>query len=128
MKRLLALVLLFSAPPLMAGAQTWPGRPGPPPPGYDPHAAQAEQHRQAMESLRLQADRREADAARMRLQTDQTLRRLEAARSPAPAAPPSTAWSPRPNALPAPATLTPPPDQTAPGVAEIDVWLSRPPH
>jgi len=126
MKRLAALILLFSALPAASGAQTWPGWPGPPPPGYDPHVAQAEQHRQAIENLRLQADQREADAARMRLQTDQTLRQLEAARSPAPAAPPPTAWSPRPTALPAP--LSPPPDQSAPGVAEIDIWLNRAPH
>ncbi len=128
MKRLAALILLFSAPPLMAGAQTWPGWPGPPPPSYDPHVAQAEQHRQAIEGLRLQADQREADAARMRLQTEQSLRRLEAARPLAPAAPPPTAWSPRPTALPAPASLSPPPDPSAPRVAEIDVWLNRAPH
>lgn len=128
MKRLTALMLLFSAPPLMAGAQTWPGWPGPPPPGYDPHVAQAEQHRQAMERLRLQADQREADAARMRLQTEQTLRQLEAARSPAPSAPPATAWAPHPTAPSTPASLTPPLDQTAPGVAEIDAWLNRAPH
>lgn len=127
---MVALILLFSAPPLMAGAQTWPGWPGPPPPGYDPHVAQAEQHRQAMESLRLQADQREADAARMRLQTEQSLRQLEAARPLAPAPPPPTptAWSPRPTALPAPASLSPPPDPSAPGVAEIDIWLNRAPH
>lgn len=128
MTRLFVLILLFGAAPLAASAQTWPGWPGPPPAGYDPHVARAEQHNQAMERLRLQADQREADAARMRLQTERALRQLEAARLPAPAAPPATAYAPRPITLPAPATLTPPLDQTAPGVTEIDAWLSRPPH
>lgn len=128
MTRLFVLILLFGAAPLAASAQTWPGWPGPPPAGYDPHVARAEQHNQAMERLRLQADQREADAARMRLQTERALRQLEAARLPAPAAPPATAYAPRPTALPAPATLRPPLDQTAPGVTEIDAWLSRPPH
>ncbi|CAM2941502.1 hypothetical protein EJ082_14080 [Brevundimonas diminuta] len=128
MTRLFVLTLLLCAAPLSAQAQTWPGWPGPPPAGYDPHIARAEQHTQAMERLRLQADQREAEAARMRLQTSQTLQRLEAARSPAPATPPATAYAPRPTTLPAPATLTPPLDQTAPGVTEIDAWLSRPPH
>lgn len=128
MTRLFVLILLFGAAPLAASAQTWPGWPGPPPAGYDPHVARAEQHNQAMERLRLQADQREADAARMRLQTERALRQLEAARLPAPAAPPATAYAPRPITLPAPATLRPPLDQTAPGVTEIDAWLSRPPH
>ncbi|MCZ4108776.1 hypothetical protein O3U67_11840 [Brevundimonas diminuta] len=122
------LTLLLCAAPLSAQAQTWPGWPGPPPAGYDPHIARAEQHAQAMERLRLQADQREAEAARMRLQTSQTLQRLEAARSPTPATPPATTYAPRPTALPAPAPLRPPLDQTAPGVTEIDAWLSRPPH
>ncbi|SJM64091.1 hypothetical protein FM111_10150 [Brevundimonas diminuta 3F5N] len=128
MTRLFALTLLFYAAPLTANAQTWPGWPGPPPAGYDPHIARAEQHAQAMERLRLQADQREAEAARMRLQTSQTLQQLEAARSPLPATLPATAYAPRPTALPTPAPLTPPLDQTAPGVTEIDAWLSRPPH
>ena len=122
MKRLAFLILLFVAVPLTASAQTWPGWPGPPPAGYDPSIARAEQHNQAMERLRLQADRREADAARMRLQTERTVRQLEAARAPAPATPPPTAYAPRPTPLPAPA------DQKAPGAAEIDAWLSRSPH
>ena len=73
-----------------------------------------EMHAQAMERLRLQADQREAEAARMKLQTSQTLQRLEAARSPAPATPPATAYAPRPTTLPAPATLTPPLDRPRP--------------
>jgi hypothetical protein len=128
MTRMFILTLLLAVAPLSAQAQTWPGWPGPAPAGYDPHIARAEQHAQAMERLRLQADQREAEAARMRLQTSQTLQRLETARSPAPATPPATAYAPRPAALPEPATLTPPLDQTAPGVTEIDAWLSRPPH
>lgn len=112
----------------LAQAQTWPGWPGPPPPGYDPHAAAAEQHRQAIEQLRLQADQREADAARQRLQTDRALRQLEAARSPAPTTPPATAYTPRPAPLPPPAPLSPPVDQGAAGVPEIDAWLNRQPH
>ena len=123
MKRPLALILLFSAPPLMAGAQTWPGWPGPPPHGYDPYAAQAEQHRQAMESLRLQADRREAEARRQRLDAALTIQRLEAARPPRPPAPPTTAYG----SPPAPAVVPAPRDQTAREVDQIDAWLNRPP-
>lgn len=122
MMRLVVIILLFGAVPVTASAQTWPGWPGPPPAGNDPNVARAEQHNQAMERLRLQADQREADAARMRLQTDRTVRQLEAARGPAPAAPPPTPYAPRATPLPAPA------DQNAPGVAEIDAWLNRPPH
>lgn len=128
MKSMAALILQVGAAPLAASAQTWPGWPGPPPAGYDPHIARADQHNEAMERLRLQADQREAEAAQMRLQTGQTLQRLEAARPPAPAPPPVSAYAPRPAPLPAPATLTPPIDQTAPGVVEIDAWLDRPPH
>lgn len=128
MKSMAALILLVGAAPLAASAQTWPGWPGPPPAGYNPHIARADQHNEAMERLRLQADQREAEAAQMRLQTGQALQRLEAARPPAPAPPPVSAYAPRPAPLPAPATLTPPIDQTATGVAEIDAWLDRPPH
>jgi Spy/CpxP family protein refolding chaperone len=58
MTRMFVLTLLLCAAPLSAQAQTWPGWPGPPPAGYDPHIARAEQHAQAMERLRLQADQR----------------------------------------------------------------------
>lgn len=120
--RLAFIILLLGGAPVTASGQTWPGWPGPAPAGYDPNVARAEQHNQAMERLRVQADQREADAARMRLQTERTVRQLEAARALAPAAPPPTPYAPPPTPLPAPA------DQNAPGVAEIDAWLHRPPH
>ncbi|WP_392352848.1 hypothetical protein V8F63_08395 [Brevundimonas sp. LF-1] len=70
----------------------WMARPAPA--GYSPQTAAAEQHRQAIEQLRLQADQREADAARLRLQTELALRQLEATRTPVPVAPPLTAYEP----------------------------------
>lgn len=131
MRPLPVILSLFVAHLGLAGsaqAQTWPGWPGPPPAGYSPQTAAAEQHRQAIEQLRLQADQREADAARLRLQTELALRQLEAARIPVPAAPPRTAYEPYSAPLPPPQRLSPPVDQDAAGVPEIDAWLNRPPH
>ena len=45
MRRLILITLMLAAAPLAANAQTWPGWPGPPPPGYDPGSAIADQHR-----------------------------------------------------------------------------------
>ena len=42
MRRLILMFLLMAAAPLAANAQTWPGWPGPPPPGYDPGSAIAD--------------------------------------------------------------------------------------
>lgn len=131
MRRLPFLLLLIAAQCGAAGlaqAQPWPGWPGPPPAGYSASATTAEQHRQAIEQLRAQADQREAEAERQRLQTDRVLRLLEGARIPAPAPPPATAYAPRLAPLPPPARLAPPLDQDAAGVPEIDAWLSRQPH
>lgn len=117
----LALLLIAASMPGAALAQTWPGWPAPPP-GYDPQQAAAEQHRQAIEQLRLQADRREIEARQNRLESALTIQRLQAARAPLPASPPATAYASAPAPLPAPA------DQTARGVDEIDAWLNRRPH
>lgn len=116
--RLIALILLSCAAPTLAAAQTWPGWPAPPPPGYDPHQAAAEQHRLAIEQLRRQADQREGEAQRQRLQSALTIQRLEGARPPAPALPPPAAHAPPP----APA------GQAARAAGEIDAWLARRPH
>ncbi|AYG94103.1 hypothetical protein D8I30_02060 [Brevundimonas naejangsanensis] len=123
MRRFVLALLLIAAPMTgAASAQTWPGWPAPPPRGYDPQQAAAEQHRQAIEQLRLEADRREIEARQNRLESALTVQRLQAARAPLPASPPATAYAPAPAVLPAPA------DQTARGVDEIDAWLARRPH
>lgn len=122
------LILLLAVVPLsgpsLAVAQTWPGWPAPPPPGYDPHRAAAEQHRQAIEQLRLQAEQREIEARQNRLESALTVQRLEAARAPPPALPQAAAHA----QPPAPVTLPAPADQTARGVDEIDAWLNRRPY
>jgi hypothetical protein len=45
MRRLILITLMLAAAPLASNAQTWPGWPGPPPAGYDPGSANADQHR-----------------------------------------------------------------------------------
>src|SRR5690606_25874035 len=76
MRRLILITLMLAAAPLAANAQTWPGWPGPPPAGYDPGSAIADQHRIEMDRLRNQAAEREALAQQQRLQTRLTLQRL----------------------------------------------------
>ena len=130
MRRLILITLMLAAAPLAANAQTWPGWPGPPPPGYDPGSAIADQHRIEMDRLRHQAAEREALAQQQRLQTRLTLQRLEAARQPALPSPPPTASVPRTleqerEAREAQAARR---EDMTRGVTEIDSWLDRRPN
>lgn len=130
MRRLILITLMLAAAPLAANAQTWPGWPGPPPAGYDPGSAIADQHRIEMDRLRNQAAEREALAQQQRLQTRMTLQRLEAARQPAVPSPPQTAYVPRTleqerQAREAQAARR---EDMTRGVTEIDSWLDRRPN
>ena len=130
MRRLILITLMLAAAPLAANAQTWPGWPGPPPPGYDPGSAIADQHRIEMDRLRNQAAEREALAQQQRLQTRMTLQRLEAARQPAVPSPPQTAYVPRTleqerQAREAQAARR---EEMTRSVTEIDAWLDRRPN
>ena len=130
MRRLILITLMLAAAPLAANAQTWPGWPGPPPAGYDPGSAIADQHRIEMDRLRNQAAEREALAQQQRLQTRMTLQRLEAARQPAVPSPPQTAYVPRTleqerQAREAQATRR---EEMTRGVTEVDAWLDRRPN
>lgn len=129
MRRLILMFLLMAAAPLAANAQTWPGWPGPPPPGYDPGSAIADQHRIEMDRLRGQAAEREALARQQRLQTQMTIQRLEAARQPIPPLPPQTAYAPRTpeQERQAREAQTPRREEMVRGVTEIDAWLDRGP-
>lgn len=117
---------LFTA----ANAQTWPGWPGPPPPGYDPGSAIADQHRIEMDRLRNQAAERDALAQQQRLQTQLTILQLEAARQPALLLPPPTAYVPRSpeEERQAREAQDARRDQMVRGVTEIDAWLDRRPN
>ncbi len=130
MRRLIFIALLTVALPLAANAQTWPGWPGPPPPGYDPGSAIADQHRIEMDRLRNQAAEREALAHQQRLQTQLTIQRLEAARQPTPPLPPPTAYTPRTleQERQAREAQTARREEMVRGVTEIDAWLDRRPH
>ncbi len=131
MRRLILMtLLLLVAVPLAAAAQTWPGWPGPPPPGYDPGSAIADQHRIEMDRLRNQAAEREALAQQQRLQTQLTIQQLEAARQPTPPLPPQTAYAPRTleRERQAREAQTARREDVVRGVTEIDAWLDRPPH
>ncbi|WP_312780487.1 hypothetical protein [Brevundimonas sp.] len=130
MRRLIFIALLTVALPLAANAQTWPGWPGPPPPGYDPGSAIADQHRIEMDRLRNQAAEREALAQQQRLQTQLTIQRLEAARQPTPPLPPPTAYTPRTleQERQAREAQTARREEMVRGVTEIDAWLDRRPH
>ena len=130
MRRLILITLMLAAAPLAANAQTWPGWSGPPPPGYDPGSAIADQHRYEMDRLRNQAAEREALAQQQRLQTRLTLQRLEAARQPGLPSPPPTAYVPRTleqerQAREAQAARR---EDMTRGVTEIDSWLDRRPN
>lgn len=130
MRRLILMSLLLAAAPLAANAQTWPGWPAPPPPGYDPGSAIADQHRIEMDRLRNQAAEREALAQQQRLQTQLTIQRLEAARQPTPPLPPLTAYAPRTpeqerQAREAQAARR---EEMTRSVTEVDAWLDRRPH
>ena len=130
MRRLIFIILLLVAAPLTATAQTWPGWPGPPPPGYDPGSAIADQHRIEMDRLRNQAAEREALAQQQRLQTQLTIQQLQAARQPAPPLPPQTAYAPRTleQERQAREAQTVRREDMVRGVTEIDAWLDRRPH
>lgn len=130
MRRLIFIVLLTVALPLAANAQTWPGWPGPPPPGYNASSAIADQHRIEMDRLRNQAAEREALAQQQRLQTQLTIRRLEAARQPTPPLPPPTAYAPRTleQERQAREAQTARREEITRSVTEIDAWLDRRPH
>lgn len=130
MRRLILITLLLAAAPLAANAQTWPGWPGPPPPGYDPGSAIADQHRIEMDRLRNQAAEREALAQQQRLQTQLTILQLQAARQPALPLPPPTAYAPRTleQERQAREAQDARRDQMVRGVTEIDAWLDRRPH
>lgn len=130
MRRLILMTLMLAAAPLAANAQTWPGWPGPPPPGYAPGSAIADHHRIEMDRLRNQAAEREALAQQQRLQTRLTIQRLEAARQPALPSPPPTAYAPRTleqerQAREAQAARR---EEMMRGVTEIDSWLDRRPN
>lgn len=129
MRRLILITLLMAAVPLAANAQTWPGWPGPPPPGYDPGSAIADQHRIEMDRLRNQAAEREALAQQQRLQTQLTIQRLQAARQPALPSPPPTAYIRSPEQeRQAREVQTALREEMVRGVTEIDAWLDRRPH
>jgi hypothetical protein len=127
MRRLILVTLTLAAAPLAANAQTWPGWPGPPPAGYYPGSAIADQHR---DRLRNQAAEREALAQQQRLQTRMTIQRLEAARQPALPSPPLTAYVPRTleQERQAREAQTARREEMTRGVSEIDAWLDRRPN
>lgn len=127
MRLLIALLAVMAAPSAVL-AQTWPGWPGPPPAGYSPGAAIADQHRQEMERLRGQAAEREALARLQRLETQAAVRRLQAERQPTPPLPPSTAYvrSPEQERAGREATAARR-QQSDRAVGEIDAWLDRRP-
>ena len=129
MRRLILITLLMAAAPLAANAQTWPGWPGPPPPGYDPGSAIAYQHRIEMDRLRNQAAEREALVQQQRLQTQLTIQQLEAARQPTPPLPPPTAYVRSPEEeRQAREAQTARREEMVRGAAEIDAWLDRRPN
>lgn len=129
MRRLILTTLLLAAAPLAANAQTWPGWPGPPPPGYGPGSAIADQHRMEMDRLRNQAAEREALAQQQRLQTQLTILQLQAARQPTPPMPPPTAYVRSPEeARQAREAQTARREEMTRSVTEIDAWLDRRPH
>jgi len=129
MRRLFLMTLLMTAAPLAANAQTWPGWPAPPPPGYDPGSAIADQHRIEMDRLRNQAAEREALAQQQRLQTQLTIQQLQAARQPALPAPPPTTYVRSPEEeRQAREAQTARREEMVRGVTEIDAWLDRRPH
>ena len=130
MRRLILMTLLLAAAPVATNAQTWPDWPGPPSPGYDPGSAIADQHRLEMDRLRNQAAEREALAQQQRLQTQATIRRLEAARQPALPPQPPTAYAPRTleQERQAREAQDARRQEMVRGVTEIDAWLDRRPH
>lgn len=129
MRRLILMTLMLTAAPFAANAQTWPGWPGPPPPGYSPGSAIADQHRYEMDRLRNQAAEREALAQQQRLQTQLTIQQLQAARQPTLPSPPPTAYVPRTleQERQAREAQTARREAMVRGVTQIDAWLDRRP-
>jgi hypothetical protein len=129
MRRLILMTLMLAAAPLAAKAQTWPGWPGPPPPGYSPGAAIADQHRYEMDRLRNQAAEREGLAQQQRLQTQLAIQQLQAARQPDLPSPPPTAFVPRTleQERQAREAQTARREEMTRGFTEIDAWLDRRP-
>ena len=129
MRSLILMTVFLAALPLAATAQTWPGWPAPPPPGYDPGSAIADQHRYEMDRLRNQAAEREALAQQQRLQTQLTIQRLQAARQPTlPPSPPSAYVRTPEQARQALDAQTARREEMTRDVTEIDAWLDRRPH
>jgi hypothetical protein len=131
MKALIS-ALMLAALPAAAPAQTWipgSGTPRPGAPAVDVHRYQAEQHRQAMTQLRLQADQRQAFARQLEIEASLRRLRTEAARQPEPA----PTWAPR--ALRAPEqerrereAASARRETQAAGTGQIDAWLDRVPN
>jgi len=123
--RALVVLIVLAAAPAAAHAQAWQPRPGQP--AVDPHRWQAEQHRLEMDRLRAQADQRETFARQLALETRLNRQRLEAARQPEPAPPPTD------RALRSPGeerALRRSAEErrraAAADVGQIDAWLDRP--
>ncbi|TAJ63432.1 hypothetical protein [Brevundimonas sp.] len=123
--RALVLVAVLTAGPAAAQAQAFQPRPGAP--AIDPHRYQAEQHRLELERLRTQADRREAFARQLAMETRISRQRLESARQPELYLPPS------PRAVRSPEeeealrrSASERRAATTSDVGQIDAWLDRP--
>lgn len=126
-----ALILVLIAVPVLAAgaahAQTYPLPAGPS--AYDQHRWQADQHRDQMNRLRLQADQREAMVRQLELESRLNRMELDARRSADPYIPVA------PRALRSPAderalreSATERRRATEAGVGEIDAWLDRRPN
>jgi hypothetical protein len=125
MRKVLPLGLILSILPAVAVAQAWTPGPGQ---SVDPHRYQADQHRQAMQQLRDQADQRDAMARQLDTETRLNRLQIEAARQPAPVvSAPRTLDTPEQERLRREAA-TARRQSTAAGVAEIDGWLDRRPN
>ncbi|MFJ6025093.1 hypothetical protein ACIQC9_10930 [Brevundimonas sp. NPDC092305] len=125
MRKVLSLALILSTLPTVAGAQAWTPAPGQ---SVDPHRYQADQHRQAMQQLRNQADQREAMARQLDTETRLNRLKIEAARQPAPfVSAPRTLDTPEQERIRREAA-TARRQSTAAGVGEIDGWLDRRPN
>ena len=125
MLKALSLALIVSALPAVAAAQAWAVGPGQ---SVDPHRYQTDQHRQAMQQLRNQADQREAMARQLDTETRLNRLQIEAARQPAPVVvAPRKLDTPEQERLRREAA-TVRRQSTAAGVAEIDGWLDRRPN